>query len=146
MDGHWAPPGYWRLAPWYANWFENVAAVQFDHRVRDGRRLATVVAFWIAARRIDLPVRGRRAIDALLAAALLQVALGISTLLLVPAGVQAALGVATLLLVVPPPLVGAVIPGGVRSGAGERPVAQLDESGGAPWPRRAGASMIAPRG
>jgi cytochrome c oxidase assembly protein subunit 15 len=45
--------------------------------------LAAILALCAASRRIDLPWRSRRALDALLAAVLLQVALGISTLLLV---------------------------------------------------------------
>ena len=33
MDGRSVPADYWQLAPWYLNWFENSAAVQFDHRL-----------------------------------------------------------------------------------------------------------------
>jgi heme a synthase len=42
-----------------------------------------VIALWLAGRRRDLAARPRRALDALLAVALLQVSLGIATLLLV---------------------------------------------------------------
>ena len=40
MDGRLVPDGYAALHPWYLNPFENVAAVQFDHRL-----LATLTAF-----------------------------------------------------------------------------------------------------
>ena len=33
MDGSFVPAGYGQLEPFVRNWFENVAAVQFDHRV-----------------------------------------------------------------------------------------------------------------
>jgi cytochrome c oxidase assembly protein subunit 15 len=56
--------------------------VQFDHRVLAIATLILVVAFWVSARRVDLPVRVRPAVHALLAVVLLQVGLGITTLLL----------------------------------------------------------------
>ena len=33
MDGSFVPAGYAQLQPFVLNWFENVAAVQFDHRL-----------------------------------------------------------------------------------------------------------------
>jgi cytochrome c oxidase assembly protein subunit 15 len=83
MDGQIVPAGYAELSPWWLNWFENVAAVQFDHRVLAMTTLASVVLFVVAARRHDLPPYARHAVAMLLALALLQVALGIATLLLV---------------------------------------------------------------
>lgn len=83
MDGSLVPEGYWQLQPWWRNLFENVAAVQFDHRLLALTSLAAIVALWLAGRRHSLAARGRRALDALLAMALLQVALGVATLLLV---------------------------------------------------------------
>jgi cytochrome c oxidase assembly protein subunit 15 len=83
MDGSLVPQGYWQLQPWWRNFFENVAAVQFDHRLLALTSLAAIVALWLAGRRHALGARGRLALDALLAMALLQVALGIATLLLV---------------------------------------------------------------
>jgi heme a synthase len=80
MGGRWVPEGYGRLAPWYRNFFENVAAVQFDHRLLAATTLAAIVALWFAARR--LKVR-RPALDAVLAMAVVQVGLGLATLLLV---------------------------------------------------------------
>jgi len=83
MDGGLVPPGYWQLRPWWLNFFENVAAVQFDHRLLALLSLAAIVALWLAGHRHAPAARGRRALDALLAMAVLQVALGIATLLLV---------------------------------------------------------------
>jgi heme a synthase len=83
MGGSILPPDYLQLHPWWRNWFENVAAVQFNHRLLAMAVLASVIALWLAGRRRDLAARPRRALDALLAVALLQVSLGIATLLLV---------------------------------------------------------------
>ncbi len=91
MDGRFVPEGYAQLAPFWRNWFENVAAVQFDHRLLAETVLAAAVALWLWARSANLPGCARRALDALLVTALLQVALGIATLLL---AVPVALGVA----------------------------------------------------
>jgi len=83
MDGRLVPAGYLQLSPWWLNWFENVAAVQFDHRLLATATLIAVIALWSAGRRYPLPAAARRALDALVALALLQVALGVATLLLV---------------------------------------------------------------
>jgi cytochrome c oxidase assembly protein subunit 15 len=83
MAGRFVPPGYAQLQPWLLNWFENVAAVQFNHRLLAMVTAASVVLLWLAARRAALPRRPRLALAALLAAVLLQFALGVATLLLV---------------------------------------------------------------
>ena len=83
MDGCIVPAGYAQLSPFWRNWFENVPAVQFDHRILAMTTAAVVVALWLAARRVAVPRRARLALHVLLAAVLLQVSLGISTLLLV---------------------------------------------------------------
>lgn len=85
MDGQWIPAGYGTLRPWIANLFENVAAVQFDHRVLAILTASGAVGLWLHARRLDL-------------APLVRLAL---TLVLAMTGVQFTLGVAALLLVVP---------------------------------------------
>jgi cytochrome c oxidase assembly protein subunit 15 len=83
MDGRVVPAGYSQLHPFYLNWFENIAAVQFDHRVLAIATAAAALAMWAAGLRTRLPHRARRALHLLLLAAALQVGLGISTLLLV---------------------------------------------------------------
>jgi heme a synthase len=83
MDGEFVPAGYAQLLPFVRNWFENVTAVQFDHRLLAEMTAVAVVALWLAARRAPLPAPARLTLHALLAVALLQISLGISTLLLV---------------------------------------------------------------
>jgi heme a synthase len=83
MDGHLIPAGYDLLHPFVRNWFENIAAIQFDHRLLAETTLVFVLVLWAAGRRSATPRAIRIALSALFAAALLQVTLGISTLLLV---------------------------------------------------------------
>ena len=82
MGEHWVPPGLLALEPFWRNFFENMATVQFDHRVLAISTFVLVVAYWVRARRTALPGRARPAVNALLHTAILQVALGIATLLL----------------------------------------------------------------
>jgi cytochrome c oxidase assembly protein subunit 15 len=85
MDGEWLPGGYARLEPFLRNLTENIAAVQFDHRL-----LATLSAFAVATTvAAGLTASPPRVIGIPL------VALGVSV------AAQYALGVTTLLLVVP---------------------------------------------
>jgi cytochrome c oxidase assembly protein subunit 15 len=83
MDGSLVPAGYAQLHPFIRNWFENIAAVQFDHRLLAETTVASVLLLWLAGRPAQLPRPARLALNALLAAVLLQFALGVSTLLLV---------------------------------------------------------------
>lgn len=82
MGDHWLPPGMLALQPAWRNFFDNLATVQFDHRVLAITTFLLVVAYWAAARRAPLDNRVRKGVNALLHTAVLQVALGISTLLL----------------------------------------------------------------
>ncbi|HEY1794671.1 MAG TPA: COX15/CtaA family protein [Stellaceae bacterium] len=84
MGGSFVPGEYAELTPFFRNWFENVAAVQFDHRMLAMTTAASIVALWLAARRAAaLPHPARIALHALLAVVALQFTLGLSTLLLV---------------------------------------------------------------
>jgi cytochrome c oxidase assembly protein subunit 15 len=83
MDGSFVPSGYAVLKPFLLNWFETIAAVQFNHRVLAMATASFVVLLWLVAARAALPRPARLALHALLAAALLQFALGVTTLLLV---------------------------------------------------------------
>jgi heme a synthase len=83
MDGSFVPAGYAQLHPFIRNWFENIPAVQFDHRLLAETTAAAVLLLWLAGRRAALPRPARLALNALLAAALLQFTLGVTTLLLV---------------------------------------------------------------
>jgi cytochrome c oxidase assembly protein subunit 15 len=83
MDGSLVPAGYAQLQPFIRNLFENVAAVQFDHRLLATTTATAVLVFWVAGIRARLPEPTKLALHALLAAAALQFVLGLSTLLLV---------------------------------------------------------------
>ena len=91
MNGHVVPPEVFMLEPWWLNFFNNMATVQFDHRLLAWVLAFLVPWFWIKSRRTRPPAAARLACHALLAALALQVALGIATLLLVvPIGLAAA--------------------------------------------------------
>ena len=83
MEGRVVPDHLFEARPWYLNPFENIITVQFDHRVLALVLLAAVAIFWLRARRSGLGPGARFAVNALAAMAAVQVALGISTLLLV---------------------------------------------------------------
>lgn len=85
MDGQVVPDGYARMTPFLRNLTENVAAVQFDHRL-----LATLTAL-VTACTVAAGFAARAPLDVRLPLA----ALGLTT------AVQYGLGIATLLLVVP---------------------------------------------
>jgi len=90
MNGHVVPPEYLLLEPWYRNLFNNMAAVQFNHRLIAWVLAFTVLAFWLTSRRVQMGARARLACNALALILALQVALGISTLLMVVPVVLAA--------------------------------------------------------
>lgn len=95
MGGRVVPPGYLAMSPWYRNLFENVAAVQFDHRLLGLGVAVSAILLWRASQRVALTTSGRTAFAALPLAALLQATLGITTLLLrvpVPVAVLHQLG------------------------------------------------------
>ena len=83
MGGSFVPGEYTELTPFVRNWFENVAAVQFDHRILAMTTAASIVVLWLVAHRATLPRAARIALHALLAAVALQFSLGLSTLLFV---------------------------------------------------------------
>ncbi len=79
MDGHLIPAGYLDLSPWWMNPLANVAAIQFDHRWLGISTLLLTLLYWWCSRRDAAD----GTVHYVLAMALLQVALGISTLVLV---------------------------------------------------------------
>jgi cytochrome c oxidase assembly protein subunit 15 len=90
MGDYWAPPGMFALEPAWRNFFDNGATAQFDHRLLAISTFIAVVFYWVGLRKEELPARIRKGVNALLHTAVLQVALGISTLLLVVPTVLAA--------------------------------------------------------
>ena len=91
MDGRWVPEAMFLLEPLWRNFFENMATVQFDHRLLATLTFLAITAFWVTARRSITTPQSRAGMHLLLAAVILQVTLGISTLLLyVPVALAAA--------------------------------------------------------
>lgn len=82
MGDAWIPTGILALDPLWRNLFDNAITAQFDHRWLAISTLVVIVIFWSRARKAELPGRARTALNALLHTAVLQVILGISTLLL----------------------------------------------------------------
>lgn len=83
MDGDLLPPGLYGLSPFYISMFEDITTVQFNHRLLAELLFVVVAVFWFKARRRKLTAAARLAVNCLAAAVLVQVALGITTLLLV---------------------------------------------------------------
>ena len=82
MGGQVVPPGYGTLAGWWTNAFENPVAAQFHHRVLALLTgAAAIFAAW-RARRGGLDAEAANAVRLVGGVALLQVLLGIATLLL----------------------------------------------------------------
>ena len=82
MDGQIVPGGLFDLHPWYRNFVENIETIQFTHRVLAITTFALVLGFWFYGRRRLAGAAGFAA-NVFAALAIVQVALGISTLLLV---------------------------------------------------------------
>jgi cytochrome c oxidase assembly protein subunit 15 len=90
MGGRVVPPGYALMDPWWKNPFENVAAVQFNHRVLGILSAAGAVFLWWFGRRAVVGRWSRAILLALPAVAAVQLALGVATLVLrVPVGLAA---------------------------------------------------------
>ena len=90
MDGALVPADAFSLQPAYRNFFEDIATVQFTHRLLATLTAIAVLVFWRTARRAAPAGRARLALDVLAAAVGLQYALGIATLVMivpVPLGV-----------------------------------------------------------
>jgi cytochrome c oxidase assembly protein subunit 15 len=83
MNEHFIPAGWLALKPLWRNLFENIATVQFDHRMMAYLLCMVVPLFWYAVHATDVNPRTRIGAHTLLALLALQVTLGISTLLLV---------------------------------------------------------------
>jgi cytochrome c oxidase assembly protein subunit 15 len=83
MNGHVVPPEILMIDPWYRNFSDNMATVQFDHRLLAWTLALVVPLLWWRVRRHAAASRAARiGADVLLALLVLQVALGIATLLL----------------------------------------------------------------
>jgi cytochrome c oxidase assembly protein subunit 15 len=91
MNEHWVPPELFALEPWYANFFYNMATVQFDHRLIAWLLAVLVPLFCWRTRQLPLTAPARMGLHMLLTLLVLQIMLGVTTLL---AAVPVALGAA----------------------------------------------------
>ncbi len=82
MGDQWLPPAGWMLEPWWRNLFENIATVQFDHRVLATLTFTGLLVFGLRYRGRVRTRATRVALNLLMLVAVVQVGLGISTLLL----------------------------------------------------------------
>ncbi|GMT49683.1 MAG: heme A synthase [bacterium] len=81
MNGFIIPPDYFLLEPWYRNLFENRSAVQFDHRVLAYLVFLVTLVFWIIALRKPITGRIKVLTHSVFLTVILQVVLGVITLL-----------------------------------------------------------------
>jgi len=99
MNGHWLPPGLLSIEPAIMNLFENVATIQFNHRVLAFVLFLVIPLFWLRTLGKSMNSDTRLAANLLLVMLLVQVALGITTLLyVVPVALGAAHQAGALLL------------------------------------------------
>jgi cytochrome c oxidase assembly protein subunit 15 len=91
MNGHVLPPESFLIEPWYLNFFNNMALVQFDHRAGAWLMAILVPWFWLKTRSAAVSATVRQLGNLLLVLGAVQISLGIATLLL---AVPVALGAA----------------------------------------------------
>ena len=99
MNGHFIPPGIFSMSPLYLNFFENPTTIQFTHRLIAYFIIGFVIFIWLRSRHYTLTGTTRTALNFMLLFMILQVTLGILTLLSVPsepvrAGILVPLGAA----------------------------------------------------
>ena len=81
MGNSFIPPDIFILTPGWRNFFENMATVQFDHRIIAYVLALLVPIFWFKVRRRDVSPRTVIATNTLLVLVFIQIVVGISTLL-----------------------------------------------------------------
>jgi cytochrome c oxidase assembly protein subunit 15 len=84
MDGTLVPTHFlFPESPWWVNLFEDEATIQFGHRLLAILTLIAALVAWMKSRQAALPPRAHRVCQAVGLMALVQVGLGIATLLLI---------------------------------------------------------------
>jgi len=91
MNGHFLPPESFIIDPWYLNFVNNMALVQFDHRLGAWLLAFLVPWMWWKVSAAAVSATTRHAATLLVAVLFAQIALGVATLLL---GVPVWLGAA----------------------------------------------------
>jgi cytochrome c oxidase assembly protein subunit 15 len=83
-------PGVFAMQPWYMAMLDDAITVQFNHRILALSTFFLILAVYIYHRQLNLPSRTRMLFNLVLITAVIQVTLGISTLLLrVPVAIAA---------------------------------------------------------
>lgn len=85
MEGQWVPDIWLAIVPAWANFIENAATVQFEHRVLALTTAAVALIVWAVGSHQAGAARAQGALNAMALMALVQVGLGIATLLSVVA-------------------------------------------------------------
>ncbi len=67
--------------PLLMNLLENPSAVQFDHRILAYTTITAITGLWAYSRTVPLPPQARLAVNLLMGVGMLQVGLGITTLI-----------------------------------------------------------------
>lgn len=125
MNGHLVPPEIFMIDPWWRNFFNNMATVQFNHRLIAWALAFAAPALWVMAVRGAAPFQVKLLAHLLLAASAVQIALGIATLVLVVPVALAAAHQGGALAVFTAAL---ALNHALRPPAGRRPVAVTCES------------------
>jgi len=84
MNGHFFPPGLFGMSPFYLNFVENPTTIQFDHRIIAYVIFIFLSVIWYRSRHYTLTSSTRNALTLMLIVMVIQVILGISTLLSEP--------------------------------------------------------------
>lgn len=81
MADKWIPTDLLTFSPVVRNFTENPTTVQFDHRILGMTTISLITALYVMSKRVNLPRRAYAASTALFLMGLIQVGLGITTLL-----------------------------------------------------------------
>ena len=81
MGDYWIAEGVTAMQPWYLNFLEGLAGVQFLHRYIAYILVVLAAVIWFRARKLDLAKSQRSGVNLLVGMVLLQVLLGIFTLI-----------------------------------------------------------------
>ena len=82
MDGQWIPSGIATLSPFYLNLFENMVTVQFDHRLLAISTGVLLLIYWLFSKFQGLDGSTSWSFNLVALMVIVQITLGISTLLL----------------------------------------------------------------
>ena len=82
MNGYFIPPGLFDMSPLYLNFLENRTTIQFDHRMLAYVLMIYIPFLWYRSSKYSLSNRTHMAFHIMLLLFILQIILGITTLLM----------------------------------------------------------------